>query len=104
MPIHRRAALDALHLDGVLSPDVNRGVAAIDLAQKHFVDAYALVGLACFIASAARDGTPVDLALPEDPDVRSWHARMHLGDVSTPSRSGSRERFPGWPSGTAETP
>jgi hypothetical protein len=81
MSIYRRAALDALHLDGVLSFDVHRRVAAIDLAQKHFVDAYALVGLACFIASAARDGTPVDLALPGDPDVRSWLSRMHLGDV-----------------------
>jgi len=81
MPIHRRAALDALHLDGVLSLDLDHGVAAIDLARESFVDAYALVGLACFIASAARDGLPVRLVLPEDPDVRSWLSRMHLGAV-----------------------
>jgi hypothetical protein len=81
MSIYRRAAVDALHLDGVLSLDVDRGVATIDLAKKRFVDAYALVGLACFIASAARDGFPVDLVLPEDLDVRSWLSRMHLGDV-----------------------
>jgi hypothetical protein len=81
MPIHRRAALDALHLDGVLSLDLDRGVAAIDLARESFVDADALVGLACFIASAARDGLPVRLVLPEDPDVRSWLSRMHLGAV-----------------------
>mgnify|MGYP003289707394 CR=1 FL=1 len=81
MPIHRRPGLDASRLDGVLSPDLDRGVAGIDLAQESFVDAYALVGLACFIASAARDGLPVRLVLPEDPDVRSWLSRMHLGAV-----------------------
>jgi hypothetical protein len=54
MPIHRRPGLDASRLDGVLSLDLDRGVAGIDLAQESFVDAYALVGLACFIASAAR--------------------------------------------------
>ena len=53
----------------------------VDLARVSFVDAYALTGLACFIASAARDGLPVRLALPEHPDVRSWLSRMHLGDV-----------------------
>lgn len=56
MPISRRAALDALRLDGVLSLDLDSGVAAIDLARESFVDAYAVVGLACFIASAAGDG------------------------------------------------
>jgi hypothetical protein len=81
MSIHRRGTLDALHLDGVLSLDVDSGVASIDLAQKRFVDAYALVGLACFVASAARVGSPVRLVLPEDPDVRSWLSRMHLGDI-----------------------
>jgi hypothetical protein len=81
MPIHRRPGLDASRLDGVLSLDLDRGVAGIDLAQESFVDAYALVGLACFIASAARDGLPVRLVLPEDPDVRSWLSRMHLGAV-----------------------
>ena len=30
------------------------------------MDAYALVGLACFIAAAARDGLPVELVLPDD--------------------------------------
>src|SRR5215218_9957153 len=81
MPIHRRPGLDASRLDGVLSLDLDRGVAGIDLAQESFVDAYALVGLACFIASAARDGLSVRLVLPEDPDVRSWLSRMHLGAV-----------------------
>jgi len=81
MPVHRRPGLDASRLDGVLSLDPDRGVAGIDLAQESFVDAYALVGLACFIASAARDGLPVRLVLPEDPDVRSWLSRMHLGAV-----------------------
>jgi hypothetical protein len=46
-----------------------------------FVDAYALTGLACFIASVAGGGLPVDLVLPEEPDVRSWLSRMHLGGV-----------------------
>lgn len=81
MSIYRRASLDAQQLDGVLSLDVNRGVATIDLSQQRFVDAYALVGLACFVASAARDGFPVDLLPPEDLDVRSWLSRMHLGDL-----------------------
>ena len=56
MPISRRAALDALRLDHVLSLDLDGGVAAIDLARESFVDAYALVGLACFVASAAGEG------------------------------------------------
>ena len=80
MPIYRHG-LDALTLDGVLSLDLDRGLATIDLVRVGFVDAYALTGLACFIASAARDGLPVELLLPEEPDVRSWLSRMHLGDV-----------------------
>jgi hypothetical protein len=67
MPIHRRPALDALHLDGVLSLGLDRGVAAIDLARESFVDAYALVGLACFIASAARDGAAGPACAPRGP-------------------------------------
>jgi hypothetical protein len=65
----------------VLSLDLDRGVAAIDLAQESFVDAYALVALACFIASTAGEGLSVRLVLPVDPDVRSWLSRMHLGAV-----------------------
>jgi hypothetical protein len=81
MPTHRATTLDAVHLDGVLTLDVDAGVAAIDLSRVSFVDAYALTGLACFIASAARDGLSVELVLPEHPDVRSWLSRMHLGAV-----------------------
>ena len=81
MPIDRPTTVDAPHLDAVLTLDVGRGLAVIDLAQVSFVDAYALTGLACFIASADRDGLPVQLVVPEHPDVRSWLSRMHLGDV-----------------------
>lgn len=81
MPISRRTGLDALNLDDVLSLDLDSGTAIIDLARVSFVDAYALTGLACFIACAAQDGLPVDLVLPEEPNVRSWLSRMHLGDV-----------------------
>lgn len=81
MPISRRTGLDALNLDGVLSIDLDGGTAVIDLVRVSFVDAYALTGLACFIASAARDGLPVNLVLPEEPNVRSWLSRMHFGDV-----------------------
>lgn len=81
MPIDRPTTVDALHLDAFLTLDVDRGTAEIDLARVSFVDAYALTGLACFIAGAARDGLPVRLVLPEHPDVRSWLSRMHLGDV-----------------------
>jgi hypothetical protein len=80
MPICRHA-LDALTLDDVLSLDLDRGAAMVDLVRVGFVDAYALTGLACFIASASRDGVPVQLVLPEEPDVRSWLSRMHFGDV-----------------------
>jgi len=76
-----RHALDAVTLDDVLSLDLDRGVASLDLARTAFVDAYALTGLACFVASAARDGLVVRVVLPEDPDVRSWLSRMHLADV-----------------------
>jgi hypothetical protein len=81
MPIYRPTTLDAIHLDGVLSLDLDRGRAVVELAHVSFVDAYALAGLACFIASAARDGLPVELVLPENIDVRSWLSRMHLGEV-----------------------
>jgi len=81
MPIYRPTTLDAIHLDGVLSLDLDRGRAVVELAQVSFVDAYALAGLACFIASAARDGLPVELVLPENIDVRSWLSRRHLGEV-----------------------
>jgi hypothetical protein len=104
MPIHRRPGLDASRLDGVLSLDLDRGVAGIDLAQESFVDAYALVGLACFIASAARDGLPVRLVLPEDPDVRSWLSRMHLGAVIDAFGAWSRELSQGSPNATGGTP
>ena len=80
MPIDRHG-LDPHTLDGVLSLDLDRGSATVDLGRAGFVDAYALTALACFIASAARDGLPVELVLPEDLDVRSWLSRMHLGDV-----------------------
>ena len=80
MPTYRHA-LDAVTLDDVLSLDVDSGAARLDLARIGFVDAYALTGLACFVASAARDGLPVRVVLPEEPDVRSWLSRMHLGDV-----------------------
>ena len=81
MPTSRRAALDLFNFDGVLSLDLDAGVAVIDLTRVTFVDAYALTGLACSIASATRDGLPVWLRLPERYDVRSWLSRMHLGDV-----------------------
>jgi hypothetical protein len=81
MPTFRPTTLHATHLDDVLSLDVHRGVAVIDLVQVSFVDAYALTGLACFIASAAGNGIPVQLLLPNDADVRSWLSRMHLRDV-----------------------
>jgi hypothetical protein len=81
MPKSRRATLDLFNFDGVLSLDVDAGIAVVDLTPVTFVDAYALTGLACFIASADGDGLPVRLLLPERYDVRSWLSRMHLGDV-----------------------
>jgi hypothetical protein len=81
MPINHPTTVDALHLDGVLLLDVDRGVAVVDLAWASFVDAYALTAVACFIASSASDGLRVELVMPEHPDVRSWLSRMHLGDV-----------------------
>ena len=70
MPIDRPTTVDVLHLDAVLTLDVDRGLAVIDRAQVSSVDAYALTGIACFIASADRDGLPVRLVVPEHPDVR----------------------------------
>ena len=80
MPTYRHA-LDAVTLDDVLSLDLDSGFAILDLTRIAFVDAYALTGLACFVASADRDGLATRMVLPEDPDVRSWLSRMHLGDV-----------------------
>jgi hypothetical protein len=80
MPTYRHA-LDAVTLDDVLSLDLDSGIATLDLTRIAFVDAYALTGLACFVASADRGGLAIRMVLPEDPDVRSWLSRMHLGDV-----------------------
>jgi hypothetical protein len=80
MPTYRHA-LDAVTLDDVLSLDLDSGFATLDLTRIAFVDAYALTGLACFVASADRGGLAIRMVLPEDPDVRSWLSRMHLGDV-----------------------
>src|SRR4029453_1175010 len=103
MPAYRHA-LDAVTLDDVLSLDLEGGAANLDLARIAFVDAYALTGLACFVASAARDGLPVRVVLPEEPDVRSWLSRMHLGDVLEASTFTSRASFRGLPSTTGATP
>lgn len=102
MPIYRPTTLDAIHLDGVLSLDLDRGC-TIDLAQVSFVDAYALTGLACFIASAARDGLPVELVLPENIDVRSWLSGCISVRFSTRSRFASMGCFQASPSTTGET-
>jgi hypothetical protein len=103
MPIYRPTTVDAIHLDGVLSLDLDRGRAVVDLAHVSFVDAYALTGLACFIGSATRYGLPVKVVLPDNIDPRSWLSRMHLGEVSTRSRSTSRGCFQASPSATGET-
>jgi hypothetical protein len=103
MPISRRTGLDALNLDDVLSIDLDGGTGVIDLVRVSFVDAYALTGLACFIASAARDGLPVNLVLPEEPNVRSWLSRMHFGDVIDAFEvrvEGTLSRFPSATGGT----
>jgi hypothetical protein len=80
MPTYRHA-LDAVTLDDVLSLDLDSRFATLDLTRIAFVDAYALTGLACFVASADRRGLAIRMVLPEDLDVRSWLSRMHLGDV-----------------------
>jgi hypothetical protein len=74
------------------------------LSRVSFVDAYALTGLACFIASADRDGLSVELVLPEHPDVRSWLSRMHLGAVIDAFGATSARGFRGWANVTGETP
>jgi hypothetical protein len=60
MPTSRRAALDLFNFDGVLSLDLDAGVAVIDLTRVTFVDAYALTGLewreACRGSSSATAG------------------------------------------------
>lgn len=46
-----------------------------------FIDAYGLVGVACYVAAAASKGLPVELRLPGLEEVRTYLARMHLGAV-----------------------
>jgi hypothetical protein len=74
-------SLDAFTLDDVLSIDPDSGTAVVDLTQVSFVNAFALAGVACFIASAAEDEVRVELVLPDALDVRSWLSRMHFGDL-----------------------
>jgi hypothetical protein len=81
MPKHRRDTLDLHSFDGALSLDLDAGAVTVDLVPVRFIDAYALTGLACVIASMAGDGLRVEVALPERYDVRSWLSRMHFGDV-----------------------
>jgi hypothetical protein len=103
MPTYRHA-LDAVTLDDVLSLDLDSGFATLDLTRIAFVDAYALTGLACFVASADRDGLATRMVLPEDPDVRSWLSRMHLGDVVDSFAVRVRGAFRRSPSAIVGTP
>lgn len=53
----------------------------IDLTRVTFIDAYGLVGLACYIAAAAGEGLAVQLRLPVSEELQTYLARMHLGEV-----------------------
>ena len=72
MPKDRRDTLDLNSFDSALSLDLDAGAVKVDLVQVRFVDAYALTGLACLIASRAGGrGRPAravrrqELALPD---------------------------------------
>jgi hypothetical protein len=81
MEIYFRDKLDLFDCNfGILShrePDV----AIVDLSEVTFVDAYGLVGLACYIAWMWGDDVPIELTLPESYDVCLYLSRMHLGEV-----------------------
>ena len=81
MGMHHSGALDLSSFDGALVPDDESSIAMIDLTRVTFIDAYGLVGLACYIAAAAGEGYSVQLRLPVSEELRTYLARMHLGEV-----------------------
>jgi hypothetical protein len=82
MGIHHRGALDLSSFDRTLVLDDESSVATIDLTRVTFIDAYGLVGLACYIAAAAAgEGLAVQLRLPVSEELQTYLARMHLGEV-----------------------
>jgi hypothetical protein len=81
MPIRRRGPLDLARFDHALTSDREIDVATVDLSRVTFIDAYGLVGVACYVAAAAGEGLSVKLLLPGPEEVRTYLARMHLGAV-----------------------
>jgi hypothetical protein len=80
MLIYRRGTLDLSSFDRAVASDED-GVACVDLTDVSFIDAYGLVGLACYVASASGQGLAIELLVPKSDDVRSYLARMHLTEV-----------------------
>ena len=81
MEICLRDSLDLVNFNfGSLSHEES-DVAIVDLSDVTFVDAYGLVGLACYIAWMWGDDVPIKLLLPESHDVCLYLSRMHLGDI-----------------------
>jgi hypothetical protein len=82
MAIRHRGPLDLSRFDHTITPDDERSTTTVaDLTSVTFIDAYGLVGLACYIATAAREGRYVRLRLPVSEEVRTYLARMHLQEV-----------------------
>ena len=78
MPIRRRGPLDLARFDHALTSDREVDIATVDLSRVTFIDAYGLVGVACYVAAAAGEGLSVKLLLPGPEEVRTYLARMHL--------------------------
>jgi hypothetical protein len=79
MAIQHRGPLDLSSFDRTLTPDDESNTAPIvDLTRVTFIDAYGLVGLACYLAAADGEGRSVQLRLPVSEELRTYLARMHL--------------------------
>lgn len=53
----------------------------LDLRGATFVDPFGLVAVASLVEGAKLDGSLLDLRLPADPSIRTYLARMHLGEA-----------------------
>ena len=83
MPADRQTTVDALHLDAVLTLDVDRGVAVIDLAHVSFVDALVMAVL------VDRRGERLIIKGAPERTVELAAGRHRTGECSTAWRSAS---------------
>lgn len=80
MDVRSGSSLTISSFEDACSPPVGAG-ATVDLSSARFLDAYAIVAVACNIVGACGDGRAVNLRWPVDEDAAAYLVRMHLAKL-----------------------